>query len=94
MNIFGNKDALIGSVELIIGAFFVLGALVFRKSVANNALGCGFSVFGSTIPGILGFIIANNFFSTPKFPVLIGLVLFFAGGFLLSEIIGDGYSES
>lgn len=90
VNIFGNKDALIGSLELAIGAAFVLGALIFRKSVANDMLDRGFSVIGASVGGILTFLILNNIFDNLKICIGIGLVAWAAGGFLLAEIIGDG----
>ena len=90
VNFFGNTDALIGSIELFIGAIFVLGSLVFRKSVANDLMGYDFSIIGSNVPGILAFLIANSFIDNIKYPVMIGLVCFFLGGFSLAEIVGDG----
>jgi hypothetical protein len=94
VNLFGNKDALIGSIELLIGALFVLCALVFRKSVANDSMGMDFSFLGSAVPAILGFIIFNNIFSAMKFPMLIAVGLFFAGGFLVGDKLGDGQAQA
>jgi hypothetical protein len=90
VNLFGNKDALIGSIELLVGAVFVLFSLVFRKSIANDSLGMDFSIIGSCVPSILGFIIFNNIFNSVKFPILIAVGLFVAGGFLVGDKLGDG----
>lgn len=89
-NLFGNKDALIGSMELTFGALFVLGALIFRKSVANDSLGKGFSVIGSSLLSILSFLVVNNIWNNIKISFVVGLLFWLAGGFLLAEVIGDG----
>ena len=94
VNIFGNKDALIGSMELLFGALFVLGAFIFRKSVANDMMDRGFSVIGSSAASVLGFILCSAVFNLSlKYSVVIGLVAWTAAGFLLAEIIGDGYAD-
>lgn len=94
VNIFGNKDALIGSVELLFGAIFVIGALIFRKSVANDMMDTGFSVIGASAAGVIGFILCSAVFDfSLKISVVIGLAAWAAGGFLLAEIIGDGYAD-
>ena len=91
--IFGNKDALIGSLELGIGAAFVLGAFIFRKSVANDMLDKGFSIIGSCGLGIITFIVINSIFDVLKMSVGIGFVAWLLGGFLLADFIQDGYSD-
>lgn len=92
-NIFGNKDALIGSLDLAVGAIFVLGALVFRKSVANDLLEMDFSVIGSSVAGILCFIILKNILNF-KIAVGIGLVAWVAVGFLLPKVLNiDGTAD-
>ncbi len=91
-DIFG-KNGIIGGVDLAIAAAFVLGALIFRKSVANDMLDKGFSVIGSCAAGITAFIITSNIFDSLKVSVGIGLFAWVAGGFLLAEIIQDGYTD-
>jgi len=91
VNLFGNKDALIGSMELLFGAVFVLGAFIFRKSVANDMLDREFSVIGSSALGILTFLILDVAINLSlKFCVGLGLIAWAVGGFLLAPIIGDG----
>ena len=90
MNIFGNTDALIGSIDLLIGALFVLGAFIFRKSVANDSMDQSFSVIGASAAGMITFLIAKTLTLPIKYSVLIGIVAWGVGGFLLAPIIGDG----
>jgi len=90
MNIFGNKEALIGSLELGVGAAFVLGALVFRKSIANDMLDRGFSVIGSSLLGIVAFLILSNVFDNLKLTIGLSVFVWLAGGFLLADLIQDG----
>lgn len=90
MNLFGNKGALIGSLDLFIAAILVLGAFIFRKSVANDLIDRPFSIIGSCVPGVIGFIISHHIFSSLKFPIVIGIFLWLVGGFLLGDLIGDG----
>jgi len=92
MNIFGNTDALIGSIELLIMAVFVLGAFIFRKIVANEMLDREFSVIGSCFFGCAGYLISTFIIDMLKINVVIGLGLWAAGGFLLSGFLGDGES--
>jgi hypothetical protein len=93
MNIFGNKDALIGSIDLAIGAVFVLGALVFRKTVANDMLETDFSVIGSSAAGILCFIILKNFLAF-KIAIGLGIIAWLLVGFLLPKLINiDGSAD-
>lgn len=93
MNLFGNNNALIGSIDLIFGAVFVLGAFIFRKTVANDMMARGFSLLGSTIPGILAYLVASSFLSSLKYSVGIGLIFWAVGGFLLAEILNDGWAD-
>lgn len=93
VNIFGNKDALIGSIDLLIGAVFVLGAFIFRKAIANDAMGQDFSVIGASAGGVLTFVIVNNIIDSIKYAFLIGLVAWLVAGFLLAPLIGDGGTE-
>jgi len=87
--LFGT-DGLITHITLIIGAVYVLGGLIFRKSIANDILGYPFSVYGSCTAGILLFIILDNTFDVFKISVVVSLIGFFLAGFLLSNILGDG----
>ena len=91
-DIFG-KTGLIGGIELGIAAAFVLGALIFRKSVANDMLDRGFSIIGSCALGIIAFLIATNILDNLKISVGIGVFAWAVGGFLLAEFIQDGYSD-
>lgn len=91
-DIFG-KSGIIGGTDLAIAAAFVLGALIFRKSVANDMLDRGFSIIGSCAMGIVAFLITSNIFDSLKVSVGIGVFAWVAGGFLLAEVIQDGYSD-
>lgn len=93
MNIFGNTDALIGSIDLAIGAVMVLGAFIARKAV-NDQMGQDFSVIGASACGVLSYLVVSNIFSSIKFSVGLGLAAWIAGGFLLAQFIGDGQSSS
>ena len=88
-DIFGN-NALIGSLELFIVAIFVLGAMIFRKSVANDMLDRGFSVIGASVGGVLSFLILNGIFDKLKLSIGVGVACWVIAGFLLEELIGDG----
>lgn len=92
MNIFGNENALIGSIDLFIGAIFVLGSLIFRKSVANDILDRGFSVIGSCTLGIITYLIINGLFDNIRLSIGASILACGVGGFLLAEIIMDGES--
>lgn len=93
MNIFGNKDALIGSLDLIFGAVYVLGAFIFRKSVANDMLNTGFSVIGASASSCIAFILIKTLTEwSIKIPFAIGLGVWIAGGFLLADVINDGWA--
>ena len=48
---------------------------------------------GSTIPSILGFIIANSLFDKMKFPLIIGVALFVLCGFLAGDFLTDGFAD-
>jgi hypothetical protein len=89
MPLFGT-DGLINHVTLIFGALYSLGALIFRKSVANDLLDFKFSVIGSIASSMLAFIITDSFFENIKILVVVSLIAFFAGGFGLGEILPDG----
>lgn len=91
-DIFG-KTGIIGGLELGIAAAFVLGSLIFRKAVANDMLDRGFSIIGSCVLGILTFLITSNIFSSIKLSVGLGLFAWVVGGFLLAEIIQDGWAD-
>lgn len=93
VNLFGNSDALIGSVDLFIGAAFVLGSFIFRKSVANDMLGRGFSIIGSNVAGIIAFLIMSNVFDVLKYSVGVGLIAWLLGGFLVGDLINDGQAD-
>lgn len=93
VNLFGNKDALIGSLDLLFGAIYVLGAFIFRKSVANDMLDMGFSVIGASACSCLAFILVKSITDwSIKIPFAIGLGVWIAAGLLLSPVIGDGWS--
>ena len=94
MNLFGNKNALIGSIELLIMGLYVLGAMIFRKSVANDMMNVGFSVIGASGLSCIAFVTFHAIFTewAIKFPVAIGLVGWIIGGLVFSEIIGDGWA--
>ncbi len=91
-DIFG-KTGLVSSIELAIAAAFVLGALIFRKSVANDMFDRGFSIIGSCAVGIIAFLITSNIFDSLKISVGIGVFTWILGGFLLAEVIQDGYAD-
>lgn len=93
MNLFGNSDALIGSVDLFVCAAFVLGSFIFRKSVANDMFGMSFSIIFSNVAGILAFIIMQNVFDVLKYSVGIGLICWLIAGFLLGDLINDGQAD-
>ena len=90
VNLFGNTDALIGSMDLLFGAIFVLGALIFRKSVANDSLDRSFSVIGSCVPAIIAYLVMSSFVDNIRYSFGVGILFWIAGGFLLGDIIGDG----
>lgn len=93
VNLFGNKDALIGSLDLLFGAIYVLGAFIFRKSVANDMLDMGFSVIGASACSCLAFILVKSITDwSIKIPFAIGLGVWIAAGFLLANVIGDGWA--
>jgi hypothetical protein len=92
-NLFGNKDALIGSIELTFGAIFVISSFIFRKVVANDYLDMDFSIIGSNIPAVISFIIMQNVFDSVKWSFAVALILWLLGGFLLASIIGDGQAN-
>lgn len=88
-DIFGSTG-IIGGIELIIVTVFVLGFFIFRKTVANDMLDRGFSIIGSTVCGVLSFLILTNVMDSLKAAIGIGLIVGLLGGFLLAEIIQDG----
>jgi hypothetical protein len=90
VNLFGNEGALIGSMELLFGALFILGAFIFRKSVANDMMDYPFSVIASGGLGTLTFIILNNIISNIRISVGISLMAWAAAGFLLGKFLPDG----
>jgi len=92
-NLFGT-DGIVNHLTLIFAAVYVLGALLFRKNVANDLMGYPFSVIGSSALSILLFTILNIFIENFKIPLAISLIGFFVGGFLLAPLIGDGESEN
>lgn len=49
-----------------------------------------FSIIGSAGGSIIAYLIVDNIFHALKFSVLAGLIAFLAGGFLVSNWIGDG----
>lgn len=89
VNYFGT-DGIINPVSFLFGAIFVIGALIFRKSVANDMMERGFSVVGSSAGGIIAYIIMDNLIGILKYSVVVGLIVWAACGFLLAEVIGDG----
>jgi hypothetical protein len=90
MFLFGDTNAYITPMTAIFGVAFVLGALIFRKSIANDLLGMNFSLIGSCVCSILAFIVMDNLFHIMKFSFGVGLICWLLGGFLLANIIGDG----
>ena len=94
VNFFGNKNALIGSLDLLFGTIYVLGAFVFRKAVANDALDMGFSAIGASAASCLVFIIIKSVTDLSiKFNFVFGLIAWVIGGFLLADVIGDGWAD-
>lgn len=93
VNIFGNKNALIGSLDLLFIAIYVVGAFVFRKVVANDTLERGFSVVGSSACSLITFILIKSLTTwSIKISFGIGLAVWVIAGFLLGELIGDGWA--
>jgi hypothetical protein len=92
MNLFGNSDALIGSMDLLFGAIFVLGAFITRKTV-NDSMGRGFSVIGSSAAGCLTYIIMDSVFGVMKYSFGVGMIAWLAAGFFLCDLIQDGESS-
>jgi hypothetical protein len=93
-NFFGSDGVLrfiFNPMSLFFAAVAVLGAAILRKQI--NDQGYGFSWIGSSAVSIVLFIIGDNIFENIKFPILMGVIGLLAGGFLLSEIIGDGYAD-
>lgn len=96
VNYFGSDGVLsflFNPLSLLFGAIFVLGAFIFRKTIANDSMGQEFSVIGSSAAGFIGYIIFNNILSSTKYAFLIGLLAWGIGGFLLAPLIGDGESS-
>jgi hypothetical protein len=94
VNLFGNKDGIIGTLDLVFATIYVLGAFIFRKSIANDQLNMGFSVIGASACGCIAFILIKSLTEwSVKYPAVIGLAAWAVGGFLLAEIIGDGFAE-
>ena len=89
VNFFGTSNAIVTPITALVGAVMVLGSMIFRKVVANEVANMPFSVIGSSVPGILSFLIASNLLPI-KWSLLIGLICFFAGGFLVGDLLGDG----
>ena len=87
--LFGS-EGIINPYTLIFAAVFVLGALVFRKTVANDSMGRGFSFIGASVGGILGYMIIDLSIGSLRYGVGLGLILWLVGGFLLADVIGDG----
>ena len=94
MNLFGNKNALIGSIDLLIMGVLVLGSLVLRKTVANDLLDMDFSVIGSSVLGSIVYLLMDKLIHlSMRLSAGIGLLAFIAGGFLLAPLIGDGQAD-
>jgi hypothetical protein len=94
VNFFGNKNALIGSLDLLFGAIYVLGAFIFRKSIANDQLDMGFSAIGASAASCIIFVVIKAATEVSlKVNFVIGLIAWVIGGFLLSEVIGDGWAD-
>jgi hypothetical protein len=87
VNLFGMKDALIGPITLLVGGAMFLGGAMLRKAL-NDMFDIKFSVIGCTALGSIAYVISSNLLSI-KFALLIAIVGFFAGGFLLSFIGGE-----
>jgi len=70
---------------------FLLGAIL-RKALNDN-LDIKFSTIGSTALGSIAYIITSNLMSI-KYALLISLIAFIIGGFLLSFIAGESSEGS
>jgi len=91
MDLFGT-NGLINPLTLIFCGALFLGGSIFRKLVANEILGMGFSLIGGTALGSLLFILIDNIFNL-KFAVIGGLVGLMVGGFGGSFIMPDSESS-
>jgi len=74
----------------LVPACLVLGALLFRKNVANDMLDYPFSVIGSSVVGVLAYYIVYAIFHVFKYSLLSGVLGVLVGGFALGFILPDG----
>jgi len=77
-------------VIYILPALLVLISILFRKNVANDMMDRGFSIIGGSVLSVLTYYILYAIFHSVKYSLGGGIVAMLLGGFLLSNIIGDG----
>ena len=58
VNLFGNKDALIGSLDLLFGALYVLVAFILVKSITDWSIKIPFAI-GLGVWVAAGFLLAT-----------------------------------
>jgi len=93
MVLFGT-DGIINHITLIIAAIISLGAILFRKNVANDLLDMPFSIIGAIAVGSILTIIIQNMFDAFKWALLAGIVGCLVGGFIGGNFLGDGESDN
>ena len=72
--------------------FFV--AAVFRKNIAEDLLGMDFSLIGSSISGVIVFVIITYITHSMKWSAIIAIGGVLLGGFLGATFLPDGSSDS
>lgn len=90
---FGTSGFECSFVVYLIPAMLVLGALLFRKNIANDLLAFPFSVIGGSVGGVLIYFVVYASFHVFKYSVLGGILGILVGGFALSNFLGDGETE-
>lgn len=80
-------------VIYLIPAFLVLGALLFRKNVANDLLGQPFSIIGSSVISLICYYLVYGLFHSFKWSLISGIIGLIIGGFVLAFFLPDGESD-
>ena len=90
---FGTSGFECSFLIYVIPAILVIGAILFRKNVANDVMGHSFSIIGSSIAGVLCYFVMLGIFHSSKWAIIVGVVALVVAGFLTAPFIGDGDAD-
>ena len=80
-------------VIYLIPAFFIMGAILFRKNIANDVLDMPFSIIGAGAGALIPYYVVYGLFHSFKFSLAAGIVGLLVGGFLAGHFLPDGEAE-